>query len=146
MIRNSPLFLNLWSPNVNLSKEDHTSVPMWVKLHDIPILGFTEDGLSVIASRVGGPLMLDTYTSSICSDAWGKPSYARAMIEINADKALKDKVVVATPCLDRGGKFTKDVASIEYEWKPPKCTECRVFGHLDASCPLNVSIFIEKKS
>lgn len=85
MIRNSPIFLNKWSPTINLSKEDHLVVPVWVKLHEVPIAGFTDDGLSVIASRVGKPMMLDSYTSSMCANAWGRPSYARAMIEVLVD-------------------------------------------------------------
>lgn len=112
MIHNSPFFLNKWSPNVNLSKEDHESVPVWVKLHDIPIAGFTNDGVSIIASCVGKPMMLDSYTSSMCVDAWGRPSYARAMIEVSAGKALCDKNFVATPCIDGSGSFTKEVVRL----------------------------------
>ncbi|GKE80192.1 hypothetical protein Tco_1550192, partial [Tanacetum coccineum] len=34
----------LWSPLANVSKEDFKSVPVWVKLHDVHITTFTEDG------------------------------------------------------------------------------------------------------
>lgn len=139
MIRKSPLFLNKWSTNVNVSKEDHICVPVWVKLHDVPISGFTEDGLSVIASRVGKPMLLDSYTSSMCVSAWGRPSYARTMIEVSAENDLKVKVIIATPSLDDAGGYTKDVVRVEYEWKPPRCTKCKTFGHSDTACPLIIS-------
>lgn len=123
---------------MNLSKEDHFKVPVWVKLHDVPLSGFTDDGLSVIASKIGKPLMLDSYTSSTCINAWGRPSYARATIEVSIDVPLREKVVVATPCNDEFGGYTKDVVSVEYEWKPPQCSECKVFGHIDSACPFNI--------
>lgn len=140
MERNSPIFLSKWSTNVNLSKEDHAIVPVWIKLHDIPILGFTNDGLSVIASKVGKPLMLDSYNSSMCVNGWGRPSFARAMIEISAENPLKEKVIVATPYLDDAGRYTKDIVHVEYEWKPPRCNHCKVFGDVDLNCPLNIHV------
>lgn len=144
MVRNSPLFLNKWTPNMNLSKEDHVQVPVWVKLPDVPIAGFTDDGLSVIASKISKPMMLDSYTSSMCVESCGRPSYARAMIEVLAQKALCEKVVVATPNLDEIGGYTKEIVTVEHEWKPPRCSTCKIFGHTNQTCPLNVSI-IEPK-
>ena len=46
----------------NVSKKDLKNVPVWVKLHDVPITTFIEDGLSAIATRINTLLMLDTYT------------------------------------------------------------------------------------
>ena len=37
-----------------------------------------------------------------------------------------------------GDGFTKEVVSIEYEWKPPHCEHCKVFGHTDSFCPAKV--------
>ncbi|GKE53332.1 hypothetical protein Tco_1488488 [Tanacetum coccineum] len=50
---------------------------------------FSEDGLSIIASQIGKPIMLDSYTSSMCIESWGRSSFARCLIEINADDVLK---------------------------------------------------------
>lgn len=97
-----------------------------MKLHDIPISGFTDDGLSVIASKVAIPMMLDTFTSSMCINAWGRPSYARAMIEVSAEIVLKEKVIVATPYLDDKGGYTKDVVKVEYSRLDVICVECLV--------------------
>ncbi|GJS64721.1 putative reverse transcriptase domain-containing protein [Tanacetum coccineum] len=64
-IRINPLILKKWDPDVNLFKEDVTNVPVWVKLHDVHMMAFIEDGLSAIATKLGTPLMLDSYTSDV---------------------------------------------------------------------------------
>ncbi|GKA13225.1 nucleotide-binding alpha-beta plait domain-containing protein [Tanacetum coccineum] len=35
IIRNSPIILNRWTPNVSLKKNEVTKVPVWVKLHNV---------------------------------------------------------------------------------------------------------------
>ncbi|GJU42663.1 putative reverse transcriptase domain-containing protein [Tanacetum coccineum] len=68
-----------------------------VKLHGVPVTAFSEDGLSAIATKLGTPLMLDSYTSDMYMQSWSRSSYARAMIELRADLELKDNIVVAMP-------------------------------------------------
>ncbi|GKC08832.1 putative reverse transcriptase domain-containing protein [Tanacetum coccineum] len=101
----TPLLLTmlgiLGNPNVNLMKEDVVNVPVWVKLHGVPVTAFTVDGLSAIATDICTPLMMDSYTSDMCIQSWGRSSYARALIEIRADVELKDTIVVAMPKLTR---------------------------------------------
>lgn len=81
MIRNVPIILNKCSPDVNVKKADVTSVPVWVKMHDVPLAGYTDESLSTIVTKIGTPMMLDSYTSNMCTDSRGRPSFARAMIE-----------------------------------------------------------------
>lgn len=69
MIRNVPLILRKWSPVANVSKEDLKSVLVWVEVHDVPLTAFMEDGLSVISTKLGTPLTLDTYTASMCMES-----------------------------------------------------------------------------
>nr|GEZ82242.1 hypothetical protein [Tanacetum cinerariifolium] len=40
-------------PDVNLLKEDVVNVSVWVKLHGVPVTVFSDDGLSVIAIKLG---------------------------------------------------------------------------------------------
>ncbi|GKB87436.1 ARID DNA-binding domain-containing protein, partial [Tanacetum coccineum] len=56
-----------------------------VKLHGVPVTAFIEDGLSSIATKLGTPLMIDSYTFDMCMQSWGRSSYARVMIELRAD-------------------------------------------------------------
>ncbi|GJW97094.1 hypothetical protein Tco_0178902 [Tanacetum coccineum] len=82
-----------WNPDVDLLKEDVGNVLVWVKLHGVLVTAFSEDGLSAIATKLGTPLMLDSYTSDMCLQSWGRSSYAGVMIELRADMELKDNIV-----------------------------------------------------
>ncbi|GJY22526.1 hypothetical protein Tco_0396184 [Tanacetum coccineum] len=143
-IRNNPLILKKWHPDENLLKEDVSTVPIWVKLHGVPVTAFSEDGLSAIAIKLGTPLLLDSYTSDMCMQSWGRSSYARVMIELRADVELKDNLVVAKPKITREGHYTCNVR-VEYEWKPPRCSSCKVFRYIYEEYPKNTGAS-EKKT
>ncbi|GJS57523.1 histone deacetylase 14 [Tanacetum coccineum] len=65
LIRNTPLILSKWAPNVSLKPGEVTKVPIWVKLYNVPVVAYSEDGLSLIATQVGKLIMLDAFTSSM---------------------------------------------------------------------------------
>ncbi|GJS95039.1 zinc finger, CCHC-type containing protein [Tanacetum coccineum] len=135
-IQNNPLILKKWHPNENLLKEDVSTIPVWVKIHGLPIMAFSEDGLSAIATKLGTPLMLDSYTSDKYMQSWSRSSYARVMIELRANVEFKDNIVVAMPKINREDHYTC-IVRVEYEWKPPRCSSCKVFGHIHEECPKN---------
>ena len=137
LIRSMPIFLSVWSPNTTLAKEEVTAAPVWLKLLNVPIVAYTEVGLSLITTQIGKPIMLDSYTSSMCVKSWGQNSYARALVEVSSLDELLDHVVVAIPFSNGQGHSLVRV-DIEYEWKPPRCTSCKIFDHIDAACPKNV--------
>ncbi|GKB05583.1 hypothetical protein Tco_0833778 [Tanacetum coccineum] len=137
MIRNTPIILNKWSLNLSLCKDKVTSVPVWVKLHKVPVVAYFEDGLSLIASQIGKPVMLDALTSSMYNDPWGRIGFARALIKVSATTELKKEVIMAVPHEDGTG-HTKVLITVEYEWKPPLCVDCHVFGHISDLCPKRV--------
>nr|GEV95997.1 hypothetical protein [Tanacetum cinerariifolium] len=143
-IRNNPLILKRWYPDENLLKEDVRTVPVWVKLYGVPVTAFSDDGLSVIATKLGTPLMLDSYTADMCMQSWGRSSCARVMIELRADLKLKDNIVVAMPRIREEGHYTYNVR-VEYEWERLRCSSCKVFGHIHEECPKNTSVG-EKKT
>ncbi|GKG12301.1 RNA-directed DNA polymerase, eukaryota, reverse transcriptase zinc-binding domain protein, partial [Tanacetum coccineum] len=68
--------------------------------------------------------------------SWGRSSYARVMIELQADVELKDIIVVAMHKITREDHYTRNVR-VKYEWKPPRCSSCKVFGHIHEECPKN---------
>nr|GEW11681.1 hypothetical protein [Tanacetum cinerariifolium] len=105
------------NPDVDLLKEDVGNVPVWVKLYGVPITAFSEDGLSVIAKKLGNPLMLDSYNSDMCLQSWGRSSYARVMIELRADVELKDTIVVAMSKII-GEEYYTCTVRVEYEGNP----------------------------
>ncbi|GKD47449.1 hypothetical protein Tco_1272094 [Tanacetum coccineum] len=68
LIRSSPLILNKWTPNLVLKKDEVTKVPVWVKMHKVPVVAYSEDRLSLIGTQIGKPIVLDAFTSSMCVD------------------------------------------------------------------------------
>nr|GEW86836.1 hypothetical protein [Tanacetum cinerariifolium] len=101
MIRNTPIILKKWSMSTSLLKEELTRIPIWVKLHDVPLQVFEEDGISLIATFIRKTIMLDAYTSSMCKDS-------------------------------------RETIRVEYEWRPPRCDVCKIFGHVYDHCPKKV--------
>ncbi|GJY95335.1 retrovirus-related pol polyprotein from transposon TNT 1-94 [Tanacetum coccineum] len=106
-ICNHPLILRKWNPDVDLLKDDVGNVPVWVKLYGVPITAFSKDGLSVIATKLGNPLIFYSYTSNMCLQSWGRSSHSRVMIEHRADMELKDNIVVAMPKIMGGPSDNK---------------------------------------
>ncbi|GJW78373.1 RNA-directed DNA polymerase, eukaryota, reverse transcriptase zinc-binding domain protein [Tanacetum coccineum] len=129
---------------VNLQKEVVGNVPVWVKNHGVPMTAFSEDDLSIIATKLCTPLMLNSYTSDMCMQSWGWTSYARAMIELRADEELKDTIMVAMPKLVGEG-FNICTIRVEYEWKSPRCSSCKVFGLVLNECPKKIVSDVTKK-
>ncbi|GJR96196.1 putative reverse transcriptase domain-containing protein [Tanacetum coccineum] len=82
--------------------------------------------------------MLDAFTSFMCVESWGRVSFARALIEVSADFDLKNEVIMAVPN-EKGNGYTKEVIRVEYEWKPPHCMDCKIFGHSYDTCLKNVN-------
>ncbi|GJW66962.1 reverse transcriptase domain-containing protein [Tanacetum coccineum] len=144
VIQTNPLILKKWHPDENLLKEDVSTVSVWVKLHGVPVTTFSEDGLSVIPTKLGTPLILDSYTSDMCMQSWGRSSYARFMIKLRANVELNENIIIAMPKITREGHYTCNV-HVEYEWKPTRCSSCKVFGHIHEECLKNTGVG-EKKT
>nr|GEX81898.1 hypothetical protein [Tanacetum cinerariifolium] len=85
---------NKWTPNASLLKEDLLSIPIYVKLDDIPIVAFIEDGLSAMTTKLGTPVMLDSYISLTCLQSWGCSDYACALIDVRAHIVFKEEMIV----------------------------------------------------
>ncbi|GJX53144.1 hypothetical protein Tco_0281513 [Tanacetum coccineum] len=81
-------------------------VTNYVKLHGVPVTAFSEDGFSAIATKLGTPLMLDSYTSYMCMQSWGRSSYASVMIKLRADVELIDNTWLCLKLLGAGEKMT----------------------------------------
>ncbi|GJU77852.1 putative RNA-directed DNA polymerase [Tanacetum coccineum] len=114
VFHNNPLILKKWNPDVNLIKEDVGNVPVWVKLHGVHVTAFSEDGLSAIATK-----------------------------HDSADVELKDTIMVAMPKLVGEWFYTCSIR-VEYEWKPPRCACCKIFGHVQNECPKNIGSSVAK--
>ncbi|GJT01427.1 hypothetical protein Tco_0822596 [Tanacetum coccineum] len=100
--------LNEWTPNTILKKDEIKCAPVWVKLHHVPIVAYSEIGLSLITS---------------------------ALIEISSLTELKKSLVIAIPLANKKG-HTLATIDVEYEWTPPRCNTCRIFDHVSEKCPM----------
>nr|GEU61595.1 putative polyprotein [Tanacetum cinerariifolium] len=69
----------------------------------------------------------------------GRMHYARALVDIRVDLALKETMVILVPNpVDNG--VTMYTIKVEYEWKPSRCGTSLVFGHDDTQCPKRVVV------
>ncbi|GKB55079.1 putative reverse transcriptase domain-containing protein, partial [Tanacetum coccineum] len=55
LIRLVPIILNIWTPNTRLKKDTITSAPVWVKILHVPIVEYSENGLSLDSLVVAIP-------------------------------------------------------------------------------------------
>ncbi|GKE20604.1 hypothetical protein Tco_1432116, partial [Tanacetum coccineum] len=92
LIRNTPLILNKWTPDLSLNKDNVTK---------------------------------------------GRIVFARALVEVSADKELKHEVVLGVP-LENGTGHKIERMRVEYEWKSPLCLDCHIFSHSNGQCPKRV--------
>nr|GEW76805.1 zf-CCHC domain-containing protein/DUF4219 domain-containing protein/UBN2 domain-containing protein [Tanacetum cinerariifolium] len=61
--------------------------------HYVLVKNVFEEGFGAIDTKLGTPLMLDSYTSDMCMQSWGWSSYDRAMIKLRAFVELKDNII-----------------------------------------------------
>ncbi|KAJ9536705.1 hypothetical protein OSB04_un000090 [Centaurea solstitialis] len=133
MIRGVPLFVSLWDPTKGINKPVHDTCPLWIKLHNIPLVAFNREGIGRIASALGVPKQMDACTSSMCDKAWGRPGFAKVLVDVWAVGELKRELEVVIPSLT-GGDDMKVKIGVEYIWEPIQCNHCLVFGHKASGC------------
>lgn len=118
-----PLLLKQWHLGIKLDPRNVENVHLWITLPDLGYQFWSEEMLSKIVSKVGRPLVMDKMTA-----VRQRMSYPRVMVEVSAEKPLKEKVVL------RGPLGEEQVQPIVYEWRPWHCMVCRKFGHQHGQC------------
>ncbi|KAL0295435.1 UNVERIFIED_CONTAM: hypothetical protein Scaly_3104300 [Sesamum calycinum] len=61
-----PIVLQVWEQGMSLRRQQHTQIPVWIRLKHLPMEYWTDEGLSTVASGVGTPLYTDGITKE-CS-------------------------------------------------------------------------------
>lgn len=112
-----PLVLKQWHCNMELKKELQSSVPVWIRLRNIPFAYWSAPGISEIASAVGRPLYVDPLT-----EKQKRLSFARVCVEISAKLERCEEIEVWVD--DRAF-----LVKVLYEWRPNSCRKCCAFGH-----------------
>ncbi|XP_024958931.1 uncharacterized protein LOC112499892 [Cynara cardunculus var. scolymus] len=139
MIRGIPLFVHRWDPSKGLRKPEHSSCPLWVKLHNIPLVALNREGVSRIASVLGVHKQMDSCTAAMCKKASGRPGFAKVLVEVWAIGELKRKIEVEIPNLN-GGDADSVQIQVEYLWEPVQCSHCNIFGHKISTCTKAASL------
>ncbi|GKE06541.1 hypothetical protein Tco_1398559 [Tanacetum coccineum] len=113
-----------------MSRYDNTLVGYFVVI---------ERGLWLIRNT---PLILNKWAPNVLlKPGEGRINFARSLIEIHANSELKKEVRMAILIdKDDGTGYTSKVIRVEYEWKPPHCLECKLFGHNSYKYPKQVSV------
>ncbi|KAI3770647.1 hypothetical protein L6452_01788 [Arctium lappa] len=136
--KNVPIFIQKWRPGLNLNSTKHDCIPLWVKIHDIPYDTWNDEGLSYIASKIGKPLAMDSWTANMCKYAAGKSAFARVLLEVPTRQNWLEKVKIRIPDPETQ-EVTLHELRVEYDWKPPMCSHCKIFGHSDSSCVASIA-------
>ncbi|GJS24118.1 hypothetical protein Tco_0452750 [Tanacetum coccineum] len=78
-------------------------------------------------------------------DSWDHSSFARCLIEVSSDEILKESITIGIP-LEEGMGFSKENITVKYEWQPPRCEMCKVFGHNVDLCPKKVGLKVVEQN
>ncbi|GJX08522.1 hypothetical protein Tco_0196454 [Tanacetum coccineum] len=81
-------------------------------------------------------------TTHMCNMGNGRTGFARVLIEAEACKGLPAQIEIVYRNSDNMEMGRKSV-KVEYDWKPPLCFFCSVFGHKDDKCSFRPKIVEE---
>jgi hypothetical protein len=133
---NKPLILRKWTPGMQLLKLSLSSIPVWIKIHNLPVEFWNSICLSYVASGVGKPLCADSVTEEQI-----RLGFARVLVEINIDSDFPKEVEVV------GADGNRVIVGVEYPWIPVKCKKCKTFGHLAHTCTkIEKQVWIQKRN
>ncbi|KAI0515812.1 hypothetical protein KFK09_008480 [Dendrobium nobile] len=118
-----PFVIQKWHPKFKPKREEFKSVPIWIKIHDLPLACWNSEGISRIASKVGIPLAADSLTSQMT-----RLTYARVCVLVDNQASYPEEIRVS---LD-GDVVT---LKVQYEWKPTPCEHCKSLVHYTNFCP-----------
>ncbi|GJY18232.1 RNA-directed DNA polymerase, eukaryota, reverse transcriptase zinc-binding domain protein [Tanacetum coccineum] len=115
------------------------------KLRNLPLKAWSSKGISAIASRLGNPLIIEEVTTSMCKMGNGRMGFARVLIDVEAEKGLPEKIEIVYKNKEGVVTGNKSV-NVSYDWSPPMCSFCKVFGNCEKNyvCrPRSVDEFME---
>ncbi|XP_020685659.1 uncharacterized protein LOC110101904 [Dendrobium catenatum] len=118
-----PFIFQKWTKNFSPTRENFTSVPIWVWIHNLLLICRNSEGISKIASKIGIPIAVDALTA-----AKTILTYARVYIQVSTTSSFPESVAVA---------IEGDVIrmQIQYERKPIPCASCASLALQTLNCP-----------
>ncbi|GKA03825.1 putative RNA-directed DNA polymerase, partial [Tanacetum coccineum] len=104
LVEGKSLFVQKWEAGLCMEKPEPTRVLIWVRIMNVPLEAWNSNGISRLASSIGNPIIMDRITASMCEKAYGRASFARVLIEVDATKELPDSIEI---CYSKLGKSMK---------------------------------------
>ena len=116
------LYLKKWTLDFDPTVDVPTTVPVWVRLPNLPVHCWNGESLKHIGNTLG----------KYIDRASNKDQYdcARICVEVELEIGLPEAVKI------RVGSWTH-LQKLDYEQLPFKCRKCHVYGHFARSCPKN---------
>lgn len=124
-ILNIPMIISKWSPFAEEAQPALKSIPLWVTLKKVLPSLFTDKGFEFLASAVGKLIKLHPKTEACHSF-----DEAQLFIEANLTKELPRTYHFLG---EEEGELDANV-EYSYPWLPPKCVNCRKWGHYEDDC------------
>ncbi|KAL2894592.1 hypothetical protein RDABS01_010501 [Bienertia sinuspersici] len=117
-----PMVIKPWTTDMDLTREVIKTIPIWVKVMvNFKYLGIK--ALEEILKPVGKLIRVDENTARR-----DKLQYARVTIEVEVNQAFPDSVRFYN---EKGGL---ENATLNYEWLPTICSNCKKMGHNASIC------------
>ncbi|XP_020673072.1 uncharacterized protein LOC110092747 [Dendrobium catenatum] len=112
-----PFILQKWSSDFVPKHEEFPSIPLWVKIMNLPLSLWTPEGISKLASCIGIPFAVDALTM-----AKTRLTFARECVQITSSSPLPEEIFYSVD-----GKVTP--LHVHYDWKPKHCSQCGSIMH-----------------
>ena len=120
---NKPFIVKAWNPELDINVDAISALPIWVRLPELDIKYWGLQSLSKIGSMLGIPLKTDKYTKEKLM-----LKYARLLVEMPLDGEFPEYIDFANE------KNVVIRQKVIYEWKPIKCSYCKMYGHIQEEC------------
>ncbi|KAI0489001.1 hypothetical protein KFK09_028842 [Dendrobium nobile] len=118
-----PFILQKWSPDFVPKRKEFPSIPLWIKIMNLPLSLWTSVGISKLASCIGIPIAVDGLTASKT-----RLTFARVCVQVTSDSQLPEEIFYSVD----GKTFP---LRVHYDWKPERCTQCGSIMHSPTLCP-----------
>ncbi|KAG5599915.1 hypothetical protein H5410_031285 [Solanum commersonii] len=129
-----PVIMKPWVPEFNFKEKILTTIPLWIKLPNLPLNCWNSVVLNKIGSSLGKPLHADECTTQV-----SRISFARILVKVDVTRQLPKVIKMQ----DTKGRVIEQ--KVWYEWKPIFCQKCPQMGY---SCveKLEEPIQLQKKN
>ncbi|KAL0908257.1 hypothetical protein M5K25_022742 [Dendrobium thyrsiflorum] len=120
-----PFIIQKWYSKFKPKRDEFASIPLWVKILDVPLALWTPSEISKITSYIGIPLSMYSLTAKRT-----RLTFAKVCIHISRTSTLPEEI----PLLIDAEEF---ILNVVYDWKPSHYESYESVVHLSNLCPSN---------